>query len=1114
MNFRRLADLVDPVRTVVVLVLLSLPLTGVLSAEPADNLDGILGEEYTYIGSVQPRHAKDIAASNWSIGAETMDRDYTVYANWREFLGPLGAKKARIQSGWAKTEKSRGEYDWAWLDEIVFDMVEQGVEPWMCLCYGNPVYPGGGDTGLGGGLVASEEALQAWERYTTAVVKRYAKQIDEWEIWNEPRTGRGKGSVQYADFVIRTAEAIRKLQPDAQIFFAAGGSFDTTFATEVLDRLKSKGKLGLVNAVIYHPYSYNPDSSYTKALELRTLARSYAPHIDIKQGENGAPSKPGSFGAIAKYDWTEHAQAKWALRRLLGDLGHDIPSSYFAICDMRYPSRTNYKGLLSINDDKTVHHRKLGYFAVQHLTALFDDSLQRLTDCAANIAGTSESSKYSLFGYRTKNKTPLLTVWRSGDNPDKRPDMEQVTLVAPKMNFQNPVWIDLLSGRAYAIPATAVTVDDSGTTFKGLPVYDSPVVIANRTCVAAYLTARNEQTGEKPVGGIVLEKKVTINCSLDLSGVHLALEDLQRDIAKVLGEKPQLVKGNAAQIVIDLDASLQDPESYRVEITPDGIRIVGADQLGVIYGIYRFSREVLGVDPYWFFKNQEPQAREHIALKPAVLKSKKPTFRCRGWFVNDEDLLTEWKEGSGQRYIDYPFYGQVVNLDVIDSVFEALLRAGGNLVIPASFVDVMNEPEAALVKQAVRRGLYITQHHIEPLGVSHFGFENFWKAKGESYEFAYGSHPDRVRETWQAYAKRWYELAGDQIIWQMGLRGKADRAIWTSDKTVSRAEAGRLISQAIAEQWKIVRSVDRRPHPPATSTLWMEGSELMSEGSLRFPPEAIIVFADDGPTQKMQPDFYSTERVPERRYGVYYHIGFWGTGPHLLQGTNPQRVCQEFDQVVAKGDTDYAIINVCNVREHVLGVQVATELMCDRAGWSEAAFWERFAPPQLPALYQDFHSCLFPLSEERIIQDGALFAAARKILAKYAAGIADHKVISAESAKEREKQLTDAIPKLDAVIAAYPADELTASDREFHDFYLLTQAKMWRELFIFYRAVIQAGEKPESLAEAEAALQRLLEVRDAAAKEKWTNWYRGDKKVNVLRFLELTQAARKKLQSK
>ncbi|NQT13154.1 MAG: beta-galactosidase, partial [Planctomycetes bacterium] len=108
-------------------------------------------EGFTYLGKISPRHARDIKSSNWAVGAETMGREYTIYANWRKYLGPLGAKRARIQSGWAKTEQEKGKYDWAWLDEIIPDMIEQGVQPWVCLCYGNPIYPGGGGTGLGGG---------------------------------------------------------------------------------------------------------------------------------------------------------------------------------------------------------------------------------------------------------------------------------------------------------------------------------------------------------------------------------------------------------------------------------------------------------------------------------------------------------------------------------------------------------------------------------------------------------------------------------------------------------------------------------------------------------------------------------------------------------------------------------------------------------------------------------------------------------------------------------------------------------------------------------------------------------------------------------------------------
>jgi len=198
-----------------VLVATALGVTAAPAEEPAPG--------YTRIGTVKPRHARQIASSNWSVGAETMGRDYTIYANWKRYLGPLGVKKARIQSGWAKTEQTKGKYDWAWLDEIIPDMVEQGVEPWVCLCYGNPIYPDGGGTGLGGGLPSSPEAKRAWEAFVGAFVDRYREHVTQWEIWNEPRGGR-KAVPAYGDLVIRTAEVIRKRQPKARIVVAADAS--------------------------------------------------------------------------------------------------------------------------------------------------------------------------------------------------------------------------------------------------------------------------------------------------------------------------------------------------------------------------------------------------------------------------------------------------------------------------------------------------------------------------------------------------------------------------------------------------------------------------------------------------------------------------------------------------------------------------------------------------------------------------------------------------------------------------------------------------------------------------------------------------------------------------
>jgi len=458
-------------------------------------------EGFEYLGRIEPRHARDIKSSNWAVGAETMGRDYTIYANWREYFGPLGVKRARIQSGWAKTEKQKGRYDWAWLDEIIPDMIDQGVQPWVCLCYGNPIYPGGGGTGLGGGLPATPEAKKAWEGFVDAFVERYGDRIAEWEIWNEPQGGV-KGVPGYGDLVIRTAQVIRKREPKGHIMVAAGGAFDVDFVDKLLELLKEEDKLHLVDEVVYHPYAYNPDSSYGRVAELRKVVGVYSGRITIRQNENGAPSQPGSFGALAKHDWTEEYQAKWALRRLMGDLGRDIPSSYFAICDMVYlvtesgrdsdlrqgeaevRKRVNFKGLLAVNpEDKTVDHAKVAYRAVQHITAIFDNTVKRIAGYACRVSGGGEKNTYSAFGYRAAGGGRIVTLWRDGDKPGVRPEKELLTVTVEDGQFNQPVWIDMLSGEVYRIPGSAWQWQGSQVTFRNMPVYDHVVLIAEQAAI-------------------------------------------------------------------------------------------------------------------------------------------------------------------------------------------------------------------------------------------------------------------------------------------------------------------------------------------------------------------------------------------------------------------------------------------------------------------------------------------------------------------------------------------------------------------------------------------------------------------------------------------------------
>lgn len=438
--------------------------------------------KYKKVGTLAARTSAEIISSNWSVGAEMMDRDFTVYSYWKEYLGKLGVKKVRIQSGWAKTEKEKGIYDWLWLDEIVFDMIKQGVRPWIDLCYGNPIYSGGGGTVLNASLPRSEEAVRGWQRYITALVQRYAPYVTDWEIWNEPNYRIA--AKDYASFLISTAKIIRKEDPSSVIIgFAIGSGVDYRYVDEVLALLQQQGELNVIDEISHHRHIPVPEKR-EQEIALEQVVKKYDSRLKIRQGEAGCPSEFSTQFALNNYAWTEKTQAKHVLRRLLTDLGHDKESCCFTIIDAKdIPKGWNRKGLIKAQEDRTVAYPKPAYFAVSHLTSLFDNSLLRQKDFHYSVE-KSGNCELSVYGYTVQpSHTTAVTVWLQGKIPSDKDMVAFCDFTFPNTHFTAPVYIDLISGYVYEIPAADWDYFLGQCRFHRLPVPDYPIVIADLSAV-------------------------------------------------------------------------------------------------------------------------------------------------------------------------------------------------------------------------------------------------------------------------------------------------------------------------------------------------------------------------------------------------------------------------------------------------------------------------------------------------------------------------------------------------------------------------------------------------------------------------------------------------------
>ena len=424
-------------------------------------------------GRLAVRNARDIAASNWSVGCETLDRGFGRYEAYRQFLGATGAKHIRLQAGWSRCERNRGTYDFSWLDAVVDDAKVQGVQPWLELGYGNPLY--GGKAGLGSPIPSQPQESAAWDAWVEATVRHYQSRITTWAIWNEPDLRDANNEpISFARFHCRTAVIVRHIQPDAHLIALSLSKIHLPWLEALLDASEAAKGIPLFDEVSYHQYSENPDQRYGQVEELRALLARRAPHARVFQGESGAPSKSGGFGALAKLEWDEVRQAKWNLRRMLGDFSRGIRTNLFTLSDLRYEgNRPNDKGLLEARQDLSIIRPKQAWQAARHVFSLLDATWAPLAGSAPSAPGPS----WSCFALRRQDGVNILAVWRSADPVNDSLTSEPLTLTwsGPAVPL---LAVDVRSGQAWELPP--IRPSGSSMLVDAVPGYDSPVLVGPR----------------------------------------------------------------------------------------------------------------------------------------------------------------------------------------------------------------------------------------------------------------------------------------------------------------------------------------------------------------------------------------------------------------------------------------------------------------------------------------------------------------------------------------------------------------------------------------------------------------------------------------------------------
>ncbi|WP_269522717.1 GH39 family glycosyl hydrolase [Coraliomargarita parva] len=466
------------------------------------------------LGKFKPKQSTEIQSSRIGVGFETLDRDMWDTNQAWPVLNDLGVKWARVQTGWTKTEKEKGVYDFAWLDEVVGKLIERGVTPWLSLSYGNQLYTeGAGDTGVGFPPLDSKEERDAWQQYAAALFEHFKDRVDHYEVWNEPDLTsfwkRGPKAAEYVDLVRMTAEPLRKIQPDAKLIGGAIAWGMTPWSIKFLEDCMRAGLGELIDIVTYHGYKSIPERHSSQEFPaFQHVLKKYNPKLEYWQGESGfqsyVPPKAVGVGALSRMKFSEAIQARMLLRRFLLELHNDTKMcSYFHMADFAHYAafkQTFHYGIVRLEDGSP----KPAYYALQSLATLLADPMepaQGRSSSHISVMSDAEDPRNTKVATWQANfvcgDIPVLAWWIP-ESVEVDPEILQMELtywIEDGLKLDNPVLIDPITQEVFEVSCTfdkrtcAETWMDPDPeaegvrVFKNLPICNSPLLLTDRSLI-------------------------------------------------------------------------------------------------------------------------------------------------------------------------------------------------------------------------------------------------------------------------------------------------------------------------------------------------------------------------------------------------------------------------------------------------------------------------------------------------------------------------------------------------------------------------------------------------------------------------------------------------------
>ena len=231
-----------------------------------------------------------------------------------KMIADAGFRWVRMDFVWAVTEKRRGVYDFSAYDRLIAELDRYRLNAVFILDYGNPLY-------TKDKAVRTEEARQAFARWSVATGKHFANRGVVWEVFNEPNIEMfwppQPNVDEYIALALTVGRAFRAELPNEKLIGPA-----TAIDIPFLESCFKAGLLDYWTAVSVHPYRQDdPETVASDYCGLRKLIQLYSKGRDV-------PIISGEWGYSSVWrKMDEQKQGEMLARQLLTNAANGIPIS-------------------------------------------------------------------------------------------------------------------------------------------------------------------------------------------------------------------------------------------------------------------------------------------------------------------------------------------------------------------------------------------------------------------------------------------------------------------------------------------------------------------------------------------------------------------------------------------------------------------------------------------------------------------------------------------------------------------------------------------------------------------------------------------------------------------